>query len=108
MFAILTSKPGQYHAEAGDGAQGVESYDYLFYGKLKAVFQIIELEHETRVCITEDTPPYIRNSVPTKFLEKFSTLEEARSSLQALVSFGKLDARLRPSGPSQAADRPSW
>lgn len=105
MYAILTSKPGQYHAEAGDGALGVESYDYLFYGKLKAVFQIVQLEHETRVRITEDTPPYISNSVPTKFLEKFASLEQARASLQELVVFGTLDACLRPSGAPEAVDR---
>lgn len=96
MYAILTSKPGQYHASVETGATPVEAYEYLFYGRTKAIFQVIRLDQETRVNITEDTPPYISNSVPTKFLEKFGTLEEARASLQQLIGFGKLDARLRP------------
>lgn len=95
MYAILTNKPGQYHAQADEGATPVEAYEYLFYGRLKAVFQVVRLERETRVRITEDTPPYISNSVPTKFLEKFNTVEEARASLEQLIGFGQLDARLR-------------
>lgn len=94
MFAIVTNKPGQYHATIEDGARIVESYEYLFYGRLRAIYQLVELERETRVVITEDTPPYISNSVPTKFLEKFSTLEDARQELEHLVGFGHLDARL--------------
>lgn len=95
MYAILTSKPGQYHAEVDNGATAVEAWEYLFYGHPKAIFQVVQLDHETRVRITEDTPPYISNSVPTKFLEKFDSLEEARASLQQLIGFGNLDARLR-------------
>jgi len=105
MYAILTSKPGQYHAQADDGATPVEAYEYLFYGRTRAIFQVIRLEHETRVNITEETPPYISNSVPTKFLEKFDTLDEARASLQQLIGFGKLDARLRPCEAPETADR---
>lgn len=95
MYAIITNKPGQYHATIGDGAAVVESYEYLFYGRLKAIYQLVELQRETRVVITEDTPPYISNSVPTKFLEKFPTLQAAREELQHLVGFGRLDATLR-------------
>jgi len=104
MYAILTSKPGQYHARADEGATVVEAYEYLFYGRTKAIFQVIRLDRETRVNITEDTPPYISNSVPTKFLEKFDTVEGARASLQELVGFGQLDARLRPCNPTEVVD----
>lgn len=95
MYAILTSKPGQYHASIGEGAISVESYEYLFYGRCRAVFDIIRLERDTRVMITEAAAPHITNSVPTKFLEKFDTLEQARASLSQLVSFGTLDAQLQ-------------
>lgn len=105
MYAILTSKPGQYHAQADEGATPVESYEYLFYGRLKAVFQVVQLERETRVRITEEAPPYVSNSVPTKFLEKFDTLDEARASLQQLIGFGRLDARLRRCDAPEAMDR---
>ena len=95
MYAIITSKPGQYHASTEGNATSVEAYEYLFFGKPKAIFEIIELNSDIRVRITEETPPYISNSVPSKFLEKFDSLEEARESLQQLFGFGKLDARLR-------------
>jgi hypothetical protein len=98
MYAIITSKPGQYQAQAGDGAVVIESYEYLFYGRLKAVYQLIELQGETRIRITEEDPPYTSNSVPTKFLEKFDTLEAARAELKHLTGFGGLEATLRRCG----------
>jgi len=104
MYAIITSKPGQYRASTEGGATPVEAYEYLFYGKPKAIFQIIELNGDIRVRITEEAPPYITNSVPSKFLEKFDSLEDARESLQQLVGFGKLDARLRLCDAPEAKD----
>ncbi|NYT77008.1 ferredoxin [Alcaligenaceae bacterium] len=95
MYAIITSKPGQYSALVDESATIIESYEYLFYGRLKAIYQLIKMEREGRVRITEDDPPYISNSVPTKFLEKFDTLEQARAELHHLVEFGNLEADLR-------------
>lgn len=95
MYAILTSKPGQYHAQADENATVVESYEYMFYGRLKAVFQLVKLERDGRIRITEDAPPHVSNSVPTKFLEQFDTLEQARAELNHLAGFGSLQAELR-------------
>ena len=105
MYAILTTKPGQYRAAIDEGATAVESYDYLFCGRCKAIFDVVHLDRETRVTITEDAPPHISNSVPTKFLEKFDTLEQARDSLKQLIAFGKLDAQLRRRDVPAAADQ---
>lgn len=95
MYVIVTTKPGQYHSSIDHGGQIQESYEYVFYGRLKAIYQIVLLEGESRVTITEDSPPFIRNSVPTKFLEKYATLEQARQELEHLVGFGGLEATLR-------------
>ena len=81
MFVILTSKPGQFHTEIGEGMKPVEAYDYTFCGRKKARFVIAELEAPTRVRIVDETPPPVVNLVPTKFLEKFTTIERARQQL---------------------------
>lgn len=94
MYTILTSKPGLYNAQADEGSVVLETYEYLFYGRLKAIYQLVRLDRETRIRITEVDPPYTTNSVPTKFLDKFDTLEAARAELEHLVRFGGLDARL--------------
>ena len=94
MYAILTSKPGQYHAAPDDGAAVVETYEYRFCGRIKALYQVVEVDANTRVVITEDAPPHIRNTVPAKFLEQFDTVAEARAELEHLVRFGNLDTRL--------------
>lgn len=108
MYAILTSKPGQYQSQADDDSTVVETYEYLFYGRLKAIYQLIRLDRETRVRITETDPPYSSNSIPTKFLEKFDTVESARAELQQLVQFGQLDAQLvRRDPPSAASNLPA-
>lgn len=94
MYVILVSKPGKYRSEVGPEAKVIESYEYRFYGKIKAVYQLALLDSETRVRITEDDPPYIVNNVPSKFLEKFDTIEQARAELEHLAAFGGLDAAL--------------
>jgi hypothetical protein len=93
-YVILTSKPGQFHAELTEGLRAVESYDYAFCGRKRARFVIAELDRPTRVRIVDETPPEVVNLVPTKFLEKFPTVEAARRELQALASSGGLHAIL--------------
>lgn len=102
MFTILTSKPGQFRTEPGDGMRPVESWDYLFYGRRRARFDIVEMPHDTRVRVIDETGEPVVNLVPAKFLEKFATVEAARGSLQALAKFGAMDIRL-----VQAAGRPA-
>jgi len=44
----------------------------------------------------DETPPPVVNYVPTKFLEKFETVEGARRELQELAHAGGEDFVLRP------------
>jgi len=46
------------------------------------------------VRIVDETPPQVVNLVPTKFLEKFKTVEAARRELEALASSGGSEAAL--------------
>jgi len=94
MYVILTSKPGEFTTELGDGLTAVETYDYIFYGRKKAEYVIAELTGDTRVRIVDAADPSIVNSVPSKFLEKFDTLDGARAELGALTRFGNIDAQL--------------
>jgi hypothetical protein len=88
MYVILTSKPGEFRTEVVDGLQPVESYDYTFCGRKRAHFVIAELMAPTKVRIVDETPPLVVNLVPTKFLEKFRTVEGARHELEQLASAG--------------------
>jgi hypothetical protein len=96
MFVILTSKPGQFRTEPTEGLRPVEAYDYSFCGRMRAHFVIAELTAPTRVRIVDETPPLVVNLVPTKFLEKFDTVEGARHELQALASAGGSEFVLTP------------
>jgi hypothetical protein len=94
MYVILTSKPGQFRAEPTEGLRAVESYDYTFCGRKRAHFVIAQLDMPTRVRIVDETPPEVVNLVPTKFLEKFQTIEAARRQLEALAGSGGAQAAL--------------
>jgi hypothetical protein len=94
MYVILTSKPGQFRTEVVGGLRPLEAYDYLFYGQTKAHFVIAELlEERTKIRVIEDTA--IVNDVPSKFLEKFETTEQALKELRHLTSFGHMQTELR-------------
>ena len=86
MYVILTTKPGQFRTEVGPGLKPVEAYDYVFYGRTRARFLIAEISGETRVRIVDETEPVTVNDVPSKFLEKFETLERARRELHVAGS----------------------
>jgi hypothetical protein len=95
MYVILTSKPGQFRTEAVDGLRPLQAYDYLFYGQTKAHFVIAELlEERTRIRVVEDGTEIV-NDVPSKFLEKFETPEQAFEELRHLTSFGQMQTELR-------------
>ena len=95
MYVILTSKPGQFRTEAANGLRPLEAYDYLFYGQTKAHFVIAELLAErTKSRVVEDGSNIV-NDVPTKFLEKFDTTEDALKELRHLTSFGHMQTELR-------------
>jgi hypothetical protein len=95
MYVILTSKPGQFRTEAVAGLRPLEAYDYLFYGHKTAQFVIAELlEESTKIRVIEDETAII-NDVPSKFLEKFETVELAFNELKHLTTFGHMDTVLR-------------
>ena len=95
MYVILTNKLGFYRTELCDGLEPIEFYDYLFCGRKRAHYVIALLAKPLRVKIVDETGPEIVNFVPSKFLEKFETLGQARAKLQVLASFGSMDIELR-------------
>ena len=95
MFVILTSRPGQYRTEPGDGLRSCEAYEYGFGGQTKASFVIAELLRDVKVRVIDETPPERINDIPSKFLEHFASVEAARARLRSLTRFGGLDTTLR-------------
>lgn len=94
-YLILTDKTGQFHTEIGTDLIPVEQYDYLLFGIHRARFVIARLQQPTRIALVEETPPYCRNEVPSKFFPTFDTLAGARQDLQQLVRFGAQHTELR-------------
>jgi hypothetical protein len=93
MFVILTSKPGQYRTEPGAGVEPVEAWDYVDCGRTRAKFVIASLEGERRVRVIDDSGPV--NDLPSKFLDKYDSVEAARAALQELARHGGADTQLR-------------
>lgn len=93
-FVILTTKPGQYRTEAGEGIEPVERYDYSLCGRTRAEFVIARMEGSPRVRVIDETPPAVVNYVPCKFLPHFDSIESARRELQQLVTAGGSEFRL--------------
>lgn len=85
VFIIITSKNNEFISEIINDASLIESYDYFFYGNLKAKFDIYQIETDTKIKITDINPPTVTNYISTKFLEKFASVEDARSELVALA-----------------------
>ena len=94
MYVILTSKPGQYRTEIGDGLKPVEAWDYVFCGRLRAQFVIAKLTGNPRVRIVDLDDAPIVNDVPSKFLQKYAAPEKARAELRNMTRFGELDTAL--------------
>ena len=105
MYVILTSKPGQFRTEAVPGVQPLETWEYLFYGRSKAIFviaELVETDKTVKVRVIDETgegvdtgaAPVV-NHVPTKFLERFDTLAAAHDALHKLARFGSMDLTMR-------------
>jgi len=94
LFVILTSKPGQFRTEPGDGMQVIEAYDYLFCGRKRAHFIIAEIQRDLKIRIVDESAPPVVNLVPSKFLPKFDSLEKARRELEQLVNANGMDIEL--------------
>ena len=56
---------------------------------------IAELLRDVKIRVVDEAPPERVNDIPSKFLPKFASLEEARAELRSLVRFGMVDAALR-------------
>ena len=91
MFVILTSKPGQFRTEAGEGLRPMESWDYELCGRLKAHFVIAEIDRAVKVTVVDETPPEVVNHIPSKFLPSFASVEEARREIAQLARYGDAD-----------------
>jgi ferredoxin len=106
MYVILTTKPGQFRTDAGEGVLPLEGYDYLLSGRLRARFVIAELRGgAARVRIVDDADPAAAvNEVPVKFLPTFEAIEQARAELEHLTRFGDLDAALVRQGVVESAE----
>jgi hypothetical protein len=99
MYVILTSKPGQFRTEPGDGLRPVQAYDYLFFGRPKARFVIAELTGAlaaTRVRVVDATGDGTVTSIPIKFLERFDSPDDAFKELGHLIRFGSMETALVP------------
>ena len=94
MYVILTSKPGQFRTEIGEDLCPVEAYDYLFCGRKRAHFVIANLIRDVKIAIVDESSPPVVNHVPSKFLQKFETVDDARHELNSLTRFCSLDASL--------------
>ncbi|QVQ25185.1 ferredoxin [Achromobacter deleyi] len=104
VYVILTTKPGVFRTEAGDGADIIETYDYVFYGRALAVFSIALLHRDIKLVVTEETPPYVVNHVPSKFLERFASVDAARKELAHLTRFGSMESTLTLRSGAVAAE----
>ncbi len=97
MYLILTSKPGQYHTQHGEGLTDVATFDYLSCGRKRARFVIAEPTgtlSSARVSIVEEDDTAVVNVVPAKFLPSYETLPAAREALGELTRFGSIDSSL--------------
>lgn len=103
MFVILTSKPRQYMTHPNADIDLLEAWEYRFCGELQAQFVVGRLLRETRVRVVETDGSGTANLVPSKFLERFESLDAAHRELQTLCNYGSLDAKLVPVPVSAAA-----
>lgn len=94
QYLILTSKPGVYRTEPGPHCLPVLAYDYRWFGKLRARFVIARLDAPTRVRVVDEGTPEVVNSVPTKFMPAYESLDAAQRELEQLATGGGAEADL--------------
>ena len=96
MYIVYSSKPNEYMATPLGNINPIETYDYFFYGKLKQSITIGEVkDDEAKIKIQEIEDKDCINVVPIKFFESFGDVDEARSEIKTLISFGALDTKLK-------------
>lgn len=105
MYVILTTKPGVFKTELGEGLTAVEAYDYILFGRRKSQFVIAKIEGSPKIRIVEDEPPHVVNLIPSKFLQKYQSVEAAYEELRSLAKFSSEDVRLEkvPASPASVA-----
>jgi hypothetical protein len=96
MFIILTSKVGEFDAKPESGLTIVKSFEYLFYQKRKAMFNIAKVDSSNaRVSVIELDEKGSKNSIPIKFFENYETVEAAEKELAHLIHSKVMDVDLR-------------
>jgi ferredoxin len=91
MYVILTTKPGVFKTELGEGLTAVDAYDYMLFGRRKSQFVIARIEGSPKIRIVEDEPPHLVNLIPSKFLQKYQSVQAAYEELRSLAKFSSDD-----------------
>lgn len=95
MYLIATSKPGDYEARLENGVRPVETYHYMFHGRLHAIYTIAQADGPgARVSIVDAEDPRCVSRIPVKFFGDFDDLAEARREIEQLVGDDGLDVKL--------------
>jgi hypothetical protein len=84
---VLTNKNTFQTILKNDGIEPVETYDFYFFGDLKANYTIVKvLDENIKIQLFEkyEGKEYV-NNISVKFFEKFDTIEAAREELQEIV-----------------------
>ncbi len=96
MFVILTSKLDEFNAQPEAGLTIIKSYEYFFYKKKKAIFNIARIDSDVaRVSVIEAGENGSRNSIPIKLFESFESLDMAEKELAHLTSSNIMEVCLR-------------
>lgn len=94
-YIILTNKEAYQTNLHSEGIELVESYDYVFFDKIKASYSIVKVvDPACKIIITEDGEKKYVNHVPVKFFETFDDLEGAREELWELVGANVANQKL--------------
>lgn len=94
MYVILTRRPGRFRTEPGPGIEPLEAHELHADDRLRACFVIARLDRETRVQVIDDDPAQPVNSIPSKFLPRFASLQAARDELAQLTRYDHGHTRL--------------
>ena len=96
MFIIITSKTDEFDAKPESGLTIINSFEYFFYNKKKALFDIAKVDsNKARVSVVEVGEKGSKNSIPIKFFENYDSLEAAEKELAHLVYSKVMDVDLR-------------
>jgi hypothetical protein len=95
-FIILTNKDTYRTDLNSPGIETVESYDYVFFDKVKATYSIAKVtDKNCKITITENSDKSYVNHIAVKFFEAFDDIEEARKELAQMVGPNSENQRLK-------------